>query len=206
VAKLPRDVDGVLLLTGGTNTIAAEKAFIQIGKNPGKFLLGGSSVMDPTSFTVGDQLVGLTGGSPVPLGGTSSDWTSYINGFKAAYPKVPGDSLFTVLYYDGMEAILQGLNQTKGDLSNNEQAFQAALKSLQPTFPNGKVKLDQNQNSIQPAFVVQVVKNGGTLGFKVVKTVDSVDQTFGGLFKAGDPAPSRTSPNPTQGTPPPWGQ
>jgi branched-chain amino acid transport system substrate-binding protein len=68
------------------------------------------------------------------------------------------------------------------------------------------VKLDQNQNSIQPAFVVQVVKNGGQLGFKVVKTVDSVDQSFGGLFKAGDPAPSRTSPNPTQGTPPPWGK
>src|SRR5213076_1178362 len=33
VAQLPRDVDGVLLLTGGTNTVAAEKAFIQIGKN-----------------------------------------------------------------------------------------------------------------------------------------------------------------------------
>src|SRR3954451_11164825 len=54
VAQLPPDVDGVLLLTGGTNTVAAEKAFIQIGKDPGKFLLGGSSVMDPTSFTVGD--------------------------------------------------------------------------------------------------------------------------------------------------------
>jgi branched-chain amino acid transport system substrate-binding protein len=206
VAKLPRDVDGVLLLTGGTNTIAAEKAFIQIGKNPGKFLLGGSSVMDPTSFTVGDQLVGLTGGSPVPLGGTSADWTGYIDGFTKVYPKVPGDSLFTVLYYDGMEAILQGLNQTKGDLSNNEQAFQAALKSLQPTFPNGTVKLDQNQNSVQPAFVVQVVKNGSQLGFKVVKTVDSVDQTFGGLFDASSPAPSRTEPQATQGTPPPWGK
>lgn len=206
VAKLPRDVDGVLLLTGGTNTIAAEKAFIQIGKDPGKFLLGGSSVMDPTSFTVGDQLVGLTGGSPVPLGGTTSDWKSYISGFSKAFPKAPGDSLFTVLYYDGMEAILQGLQKTNGDLSNNEQAFQAALKSLQPTFPNGQVKLDQNQNSIQPAYVVQITKDGGQLGFKVVQTVDSVDQTFGGLFKPGDPAPSRDAPNPTQGTPPPWGK
>jgi len=206
VAKLPRDVDGVLLLTGGTNTIAAEKAFIQIGKDPGKFLLGGSSVMDPTSFTVGDQLVGLTGGSPVPLGGTSSDWTTYVDGFTQAFPDVPGDSLFTVLYYDGMEAILQGLEQTKGDLSNNEQAFQSALKSLQPTFPNGQVKLDENQNSVQPAFVVQIVKDGDKLGFKVVKTVGDVDQTFGGLFAPGAPAPSRTSPDPTKGTPPPWGK
>jgi branched-chain amino acid transport system substrate-binding protein len=205
VASLPRDVDGVLLLTGGTNTIAAEKAFIQIGKDPGKYLLGGSSVMDPTSFTVGDQLAGLTGGSPVPLGGTTSDWTSYIDGFKKAYPDVPGDSLFTVLYYDGMEAIIAGLTKVNGDLSNNEKSFQQALTSLQPTFPNGKVKLDSNRNSVQPAYVVQITNDGGQLGFKVVKTVDSVDQTFGGLFDAGGPAPSRTQPQATKGNPPPWG-
>lgn len=204
VAQLPRDVDGVLLLTGGTNTIAAEKAFIQIGKDPGKFLLGGSSVMDPTSFTVGDKLVGLTGGSPVPLGGTTADWTSYMDGFKKAFPDAPGDSLFTVLYYDGMEAIIQGLEKVNGDLGNNEQAFQQALTSLTPTFPNGQVKLDQNRNSVQPAYVVQIVKNGGQLGFKVVQTIDNVDQTFGGLFGPNSPEPSRTAPAGASGNPPPW--
>ncbi len=204
VAQLPRDVDGVLLLTGGTNTIAAEKAFIQIGKNPGTYLLGGSSVMDPTSFTVGDQLVGLTGGSPVPLGGTSQGWTSYIDGFSKAFPDVPGDSLFTVLYYDSMEAVIEGLTKVNGDLSGNEKAFQSALTTLQPTFPNGKVKLDANRNSVQPAYVVQVVKDGSSLGFKVVQTVPSVDQTFGGLFSASSPTPGRTEPAGATGSPPPW--
>jgi branched-chain amino acid transport system substrate-binding protein len=206
VAQLPRDVDGVLLLTGGTNTIAAEKAFIQIGKDPGKYLLGGSSVMDPTSFTVGDKLEGLTGGSPVPLGGTSAGWSTYIDGFGKVYPKVPGDSLFTVLYYDGMEAVIQALTKVKGDLSGDEKAFQTALDGLQPTFPNGKVKLDANRNSVQPAYVVQVVKDGSSLGFKVVQTVPSVDQTFGGLFSASSPAPSRTEPAKASGSPPPWAQ
>jgi branched-chain amino acid transport system substrate-binding protein len=205
VAQLPRDVDGVLLLTGGTNTVSAEKAFIQIGKNPGKFLLGGSSVMDPTSFTVGDQLQGLTGGSPVPLGGTQADWKTYIDGFSSTYPDAPGDSLFTVLYYDGMEAILKGLDQVKGDVGDGK-AFQAALTSLQPTFPNGQVKLDANRNSVQPAYVVQIVKDGGKLGFKVVQTVPEVDQTFGGLFTGSSPAPSRTEPTGGKGTPPPWAQ
>lgn len=206
VAQLPRDVDGVLLLTGGTNTVAAEKAFIQIGKDPGSYLLGGSSVMDPTSFTVGDQLEGLTGGSPVPLGGTDQAWTSYVDGFSSEFPDVPGDSLFTVLYYDGMEAIVQALNAVKGDLSGNEAAFQSALTNLQPTFPNGKVSLDANRNSVQPAYVVQVVNDGGTLGFKVVQTVPEVDQTFGGLFGADSPAPSRTEPSSATGSPPPWAQ
>jgi branched-chain amino acid transport system substrate-binding protein len=204
VAQLPRDVDGVLLLTGGTNTVAAEKAFIQIGKDPGKFLLGGSSVMDPTSFTVGDQLEGLVGGSPVPLGGTESEWTDYVDGFTKEFPDVPGDSLFTVLYYDGMEAILQGLEQVKGDLSDKSAAFQQALTGLKPTFPNGQVSLDENRNSVQPAYVVQIVKDGGQLGFKVVKTIDQVDQTFGGLFGPNSPDPSRDEPAKATGNPPPW--
>src|SRR3982751_412761 len=204
VAQLPRDVDGVLLLTGGTNTVAAEKAFIQIGKDPGKFLLGGSSVMDPTSFTVGDQLEGLVGGSPVPLGGTESSWTDYVDGFGKEFPDVPGDSLFTVLYYDGMEAILQGLDQVKGDLSDKSVAFQQALTGLKPTFPNGQVSLDANRNSVQPAYVVQIVKDGGQLGFKVVKTIDQVDQTFGGLFGPDSPDPSRDQPAQATGSPPPW--
>jgi branched-chain amino acid transport system substrate-binding protein len=204
VAQLPRDVDGVLLLTGGTNTVAAEKAFIQIGKDPGKFLLGGSSVMDPTSFTVGDQLEGLVGGSPVPLGGTESEWTDYVDGFTKEFPDVPGDSLFTVLYYDGMEAILQGLEQVKGDLSDKSAAFQQALTGLKPTFPNGQVSLDENRNSVQPAYVVQIVKDGDQLGFKVVKTIDQVDQTFGGLFGPNSPDPSRDEPAKATGNPPPW--
>ncbi|WP_448627505.1 ABC transporter substrate-binding protein [Geodermatophilus sp. URMC 64] len=204
VAQLPRDVDGVLLLTGGTNTVAAEKAFIQIGKDPGDFLLGGSSVMDPTSFTVGDQLEGLVGGSPVPLGGTEGDWTDYVDGFTGEFPDVPGDSLFTVLYYDGMQAILQGLEQVDGDLSDDSKAFQEALAGLQPTFPNGQVTLDENRNSIQPAYVVQIVKDGDELGFKVVKTIDEVDQTFGGLFGPDSPDPSRDEPAKATGNPPPW--
>ena len=205
VAQLPRDVDGVLLLTGGANTVAAEKAFIQIGRDPGEFLLGGSSVMDPTSFTVGDQLEGLVGGSPVPLGGTDEAWTSYIDGFSEEFPDVAGDSLFTVLYYDGMQVILEALEQVDGNV-DDAAAFQEALGGLTPSFPNGDVTLDENRNSIQPAYVVQIVKDGSELGFKVVETVPEVDQTFGGLFGPDSPEPSRTEPAKAEGNPPPWAQ
>ena len=70
--------------------------------------------------------------------------------------------------------------------------------------PNGQVSLDANRNSVQPAYVVQIVKDGGELGFKVVKTIDQVDQTFGGLFNANSPDPSRDEPAKATGNPPPW--
>jgi branched-chain amino acid transport system substrate-binding protein len=204
VAQLPRDVNGIVLLTGGTDTVAAEKSYIQLGGNPGTHMLGGSSVMDPTSFTVGSALTGLAGGSPVPLGGSSTEWTSYLSGVAKVYPTAPADSLFTTLYYDGMKAIIQGLSKVNGDLSNSQSAFRTALTSLNPTFPNGSVTLDTNRNSVQPAYVVQIVKSGGALGFSVLRTVPQVSQTFGGLFSSTSPPPSRTSPACTKGTPPPW--
>jgi len=203
VAQLPRDVDGVLLLTGGSNTIAAEKAFIQIGKKPGDFLLGGAVVMDPTSFTVGAQLDGLVGASPVPLGSDQQAWKDYVSGFDKAFPDVDSQSLFTALYYDGMQAILEALDQTGGKV-DDPAAFQKALGALKPDFPRGAVTMDANRNSVQPNYVVKIVKNGSGLGFKLVRTIDDVDQTFGGLFGPGSPDPSRDQPAKATGNPPPW--
>jgi branched-chain amino acid transport system substrate-binding protein len=203
VAQLPRDVDGVLFLTGGTNTVNALKAYTQLGQQINGHALGGSSVLDPTAFTVGNQLAGLVGGSPVPLGGTDAGWTSYVDGFSKVYKPDLAQSLFTVLYYDGMKAIIQGLEKANGKLSDNQKAFRDALTALSPTFPNGQVKLDANRNSVQPSYVVQVVNNG-KLGFKVARTVPQVSQDFGGAFKPGAKAPGRDSPACVKGPVPAW--
>jgi branched-chain amino acid transport system substrate-binding protein len=202
--QLPRNVDGVLLLTGGTDTVNVLKAYLGFGEQIKGHVLGGSSVLDPTAFTVGSQLAGLAGGSPVPLGGASAQWTSYVNGFSSVYQKSLAQSLFTVLYYDAMMSAIQGLNQVHGSLANNESALRAALTKLTPTFPNGQVKLDANRNSIQPAYVVQVNNGNGGLGFKVLNTVNNVSQDFGGVFKPGGQAPSRTAPACKKGPLPPW--
>ena len=51
---------------------------------------------------------------------------------------------------------------------------------------------------------MQIVDNGGELGFTLLSTVDDVDQTFGGLFGPDSPAPSRDEPAKATGNPPPW--
>jgi branched-chain amino acid transport system substrate-binding protein len=162
-------------------------------------MLGGSSVMDPTSFTVGKPLNGLAGGSPVPLGSTDSAWTSYVSGLEAVYPADPkgslAGSLFTGLYYDGMTAIIQGLKQVNGDLSGNQSKFQQALSALALVSPNGPLKLDANRNAIITNYIVQIVsQSDGSLGFKVIKSVPGVDQTFHGFFGPTS-SPSRDSPS-----------
>jgi branched-chain amino acid transport system substrate-binding protein len=197
VAQLPSNIDGFLLLTGGTDTVAVEKEYSTRGGNLATHMLGGSSVMDPTSFTVGKPLSGLAGGSPVPLGSTDSAWTSYVNGLESVYPVDPkgslAGSLFTGLYYDGMSAIIQGLKQVNGDLSGNQSKLQQALSGLTLSAPNGSLKLDANRNAIITNYIVQIVGDG-SLGFKVIKTVPNVDQTFHGFFGPSS-SPSRDSPS-----------
>jgi branched-chain amino acid transport system substrate-binding protein len=197
VAQLPSNIDGFLLLTGGTDTVAVEKEYSTRGGNLATHMLGGSSVMDPTSFTVGKPLSGLAGGSPVPLGSTDSAWTSYVNGLESVYPADPkgslAGSLFTGLYYDGMSAIIQGLKQVNGDLSGNQSKLQQALSGLTLSAPNGSLKLDANRNAIITNYIVQIVGDG-SLGFKVIKTVPGVDQTFHGFFGPTS-SPSRDSPS-----------
>ncbi len=199
VAQLPSNIDGFLLLTGGTDTVAVEKEYATRGGNLATHMLGGSSVMDPTSFTVGKALTGLAGGSPVPLGSTDSAWTSYVSGLEAVYPADPkgslAGSLFTGLYYDGMSAIIRGLKQVNGDLSGNQSKFQQALSGLTLSSPNGELKLDANRNAIITNYIVQIVaQSDGSLGFKTIKTVPGVDQTFHGFFGPTS-APSRDSPS-----------
>jgi branched-chain amino acid transport system substrate-binding protein len=48
------------------------------------------------------------------------------------------------------------------------------------------------------------VDNGGELGFEVKNEITDVDETFGGLFGADSPPPSRDEPACEKGEPPPW--
>jgi len=199
VAQLPRNIDGFLLLTGGTDTVAVEKSYVGLGGNLATHMLGGSVVLDPTSFTVGDALNGLTGATPVPQGSTDSAWTTYVQSLEAVFPANPkgslAGSLFTGLYYNGMNAIIQGLKATNGDLSGNEANFQKALSGLSLSTPNGTITLDSNRNAIITNYNVQIVKQSdGSLGFKVLNTLPNVNETFNGFF---GPTSSVTRDQPT---------
>jgi branched-chain amino acid transport system substrate-binding protein len=199
VAQLPRNIDGFLLLTGGSDTVAVEKDYAKRGGNLATQMLGGSSVMDPTSFAVGDPLNGLAGGSPVPLGSTTAAWKSYVQSLEAVYPATPAGSLagslFTALYYNGMNAIISGLKATKGDLSGNQANFQKTLAGASLSTPNGGITLDSNRNAVITNYIVQVVKQSdGNLGFKTINSVPNVSQTFNGYFGPTSSV-SRTSPS-----------
>jgi branched-chain amino acid transport system substrate-binding protein len=161
-------------------------------------MLGGASVMDPTSFSVGAPLAGVIGGSPVPLGGTSSAWTSYLSAFNAVYPSTPAgtlaSSLFTAIYYNDMNAVIDALKDVKGDLSGGEASFRSSLDGLSLNTPNGPITLDSNRDAGINSYVVKIVTEAdGSLGFQTIQTVTNVNENFNGYFTSANLA-SETQP------------
>lgn len=208
ITQIPRSgVDGFLMAVGGTGTVAFVKDFEGLaGADLAKVMVGGSVTIDPTAIeALGDRLVGVVAGSPIPPDSKSPAWLKYARGIQKYFPKVSPNSLFTAIYYDGMTAILKALEAVRGDLSDGGKKFRAALAKVSFVSPHGPVRLDKNRNAIADNFVIQVVKlAGGKLGFRTLKVVKSVDQTFGGHFSPTTPNPGRNSPPCKKGNVPPW--
>jgi hypothetical protein len=77
-------------------------------------------------------------------------------------------------------ALILGLRQVNGDLSNNQAKLKEALAKIELDAPNGKIKLDSNRQAIGTNFVTEVVDDGkGALFSKVVKVIPNVNQTLG---------------------------
>ena len=91
-----------------------------------------------------------------------------------------GPSLFAYVYYMNMKAALDGLEAVNGDLSGGQAKYRDALTKMVLKTPTGDVRLDANRQAIGTTFVTEVVKDAqGNLFNKVLRKVDSVDQTLG---------------------------
>src|SRR5262245_19972235 len=202
IAALPDDVDAIYLGLGGADAVNFLNQYQQAG---GKAkLMGGSIMVDQTVLSAkGDAkkaLLGTIAASGQADTWDDPGWQKFVKAYHDAFPpakRFPSPSLLATNYYGSTMALILGLRQANGDLSNNQAKFREALTKLEIDAPNGKIKLDSNRQAIGTNFVTEVVDDGkGSLFSKVVKVVPNVNQTLG-----YDPAvfakiglPSRTVP------------
>jgi branched-chain amino acid transport system substrate-binding protein len=203
-------VDGYFVMTNGPEA----GAFLeQLAKSEPS--LGRKVVSSPAATTglspavtarLGKRLVGivLAWDAPGPNSGP------YFAAYRRAFPRLADAAdgayhLFDIYYQNAMEAVLRALEAVDGDLSDGQRRFRAALAKVELDAPNGHIRLDANRQAIGPTYLFQVdgYKNG-MLQYRILKTVQTVDASFGGHFGPGDPTPDRTQPRCTHGHPPPW--
>jgi branched-chain amino acid transport system substrate-binding protein len=185
IASLPDDVDAIYLVLGGSDAVNFLNQYQQAGGTAK--LIGGSITVDQAILTskgkAKEALIGTPSAGPMADNYDDPSWKKFVKQYQDAFPadkRFPTPSLFAMNYYVATKALLEGLNATKGDLSDNQKALREWLSSAEIAAPAGKIKLDQNRQAIAPNFVTEVVEAAdGGLVTKVVKIVGSVDQTLG---------------------------
>jgi branched-chain amino acid transport system substrate-binding protein len=209
------EVDGYFLMTTGPEAGAFLK---QLAKSERR--LGGKVVSSAAAVTglaravaarLGKRLVGITSAWDIP-GPTFPQFAAYRTAYGKAFPRLADAAngtfhLFDIYYRNAMDAVLQALEASGGDLSDGQRRFRAALARVKLDAPNGHIRLDANRQAIGPNYLYQVTGNKrGVLKYKLpgLKTVENVDASFGGHFGPGDPLPDRTQPRCRHGSPPAW--
>ncbi|HKU99794.1 MAG TPA: ABC transporter substrate-binding protein [Vineibacter sp.] len=180
IAKLPRDIDAVLVVLGGADAVNFLTQYEQAGGD--KPMVGGSITVDQTVLNFKgkrrESLLGTPSAGPMADSIDTAEWKKFVADYKANFKDgFPSPSLFAYVYYINVKAALDGLEAVKGDLSGNQAKYREALAKLVLKTPTGDVTLDSNRQAIGPTFITEVAK-GADGGFfnKVVKTIPKVDQ------------------------------
>jgi len=183
VAKIPNDIDAVLVVLGGADAVNFLTQYEQSGGD--KPMVGGTITVDQTVLNFKgkrrESLVGTPSAGPMADSLDTPEWKKFVADYKANFKDgFPSPSLFAYLYYVSTRAALEGLDAVKGDLSGGQKKYRDALQKLVFKGPAGEVRIDKNRNGIGTTFITEVVKNAdGSLANKVVKTIPNVSQTLG---------------------------
>jgi branched-chain amino acid transport system substrate-binding protein len=183
IAKLPGDVDALLVVLGGADAVNFLTQYEQAGGN--KPMVGGSITVDQTVLNFKgkrrESLLGTPSAGPMADRFEGAEWKKFVADYKESFKDgFPSPSLFAYVYYINMKAALDGLDAVKGDLSGGQAKYREALKNLKLQTPTGVVTLDENRQAIGTTFVTEVAAGAdGVYYNKVVKVVPNVNQRLG---------------------------
>ena len=183
VAKLPNDVDALLVVLGGSDSVNFLTQYEQSGGD--KPIVGGSITVDQTVLNYKgkkrDAVLGTPAAGPMADSLDTAEWKKFVGDYKANFKDgFPSPSLFAYLYYINTRAALEALDAVKGDLSGDQKAYRAALQKTNFKGPAGDVRIDENRNGVGTTYITEVAKGAdGVLYNKVVKSIPNVSQTLG---------------------------
>ncbi len=183
IAKIPKDIDALLVVLGGSDAVNFLNQYEQAGGN--KPMIGGSITVDQTVLNYKgkrrESLLGTMSAGPMADSIDTPEWKKFVADYKAQFKDgFPSPSLFAYLYYINTRATLEALDAVKGDLSNGQKAYRAALQKTNFKGPAGEVKIDANRNGVGTTYITEVTKApDGSFYNKVVKTVPNISQTLG---------------------------
>jgi branched-chain amino acid transport system substrate-binding protein len=208
-ARLSRRVDGTILISTFTNLGRFLRAYDRgTARLPRRLVLTGFAFAQPGGLSPhGIDLSGVVLGGDVPLDSERPQWRRQQRAYARAFPQLSADLAHNPIEfapYMAAEALARALERVEGDLGRDGRRLRAALSKVAFEGPAGPVRLDRNRQAVVSVHLRRIEGRGRrarTVPFRVVK---EVDQSFGGAFDGGTPAPSFESPKCRRGPVPAW--
>jgi branched-chain amino acid transport system substrate-binding protein len=153
IAKIPSDIDALLVVLGGSDAVNFLTQYEQAGGN--KPMIGGSITVDQTVLNFKgkrrESLLGTASAGPMADSIDTPEWKKFVADYKAAFKDgFPSPSLFAFLYYINTKAVLDAMDAVKGDLSGGQAKFRETLAKMTLQTPVGAYTLDGNRQAIGP--------------------------------------------------------
>jgi branched-chain amino acid transport system substrate-binding protein len=208
-ARLSRRVDGTILISTFSNPAAFLRAYDRgAAALPRRLLLTGFAFALPGGLSPrGIDLSGVVLGGDLPLDSERPQWRRQQRDYARAFPQLRPESAHGPLEhppYMAAEALARALERVDGDLGRDGRRLRAALSKVAFDGPAGPVRLDQNRQAVVSVHLRRIEGQGRRARTVPFRVVEEVDQSFGGAFDGGTPAPSFESPKCRRGRVPAW--
>lgn len=180
ISQIPADADAVYVGLGGADAASFLSQAVSSGVD--KPLVGGTIAIDTTALSgdanIASAAVGMISGGPVPGEGYDNPvWAEFVKAYATQPKAFPSPSIFAILNYNAAESLLLGIEQSKGDLSDDQAALRDALSNLSWDSPTGPLKLDKNRQAIVDNFMNEVVQaDDGSLVLETISAASDVKQ------------------------------
>lgn len=174
-----------------------------------RLVLGGGSFFDEANLAPkGVDITGVILGGYVPLDPGVPSMTAYRDSFEAAFPSLPAGIAAgpaVLPYYTAVEALAAALEQTGGEIGIGQRALRDALTGLVLDAPQGAVRVDANRQATGHVYLERVTRvRDGKATLTAVRSLDGVEQGFGGIFTGTTRPPSAADPECERHPPPHW--
>jgi branched-chain amino acid transport system substrate-binding protein len=201
--------DGVLVLATTGTQVPYLTAYVDAARPAReRLLLSGAAFLDPRALALpGHDLSGVVLGGSLPPASSSRAMRDYRSALARRFPELAAgggnEDIVELPTYTAVEALLTALEQTDGELGNGQKRLRTTLAGLDVDAPQGVVRLDRNRQASEANYLEQI-EPGAPAQTRLLRTIEGVDQTFGGIFGATSPSPSKTDPTCKQRPAPPW--
>ena len=117
IAKIPKDVDALLVVLGGSDAVNFLTQYEQAGGD--KPMVGGSITVDQTVLNYKgkrrESLLGTPSAGPMADSIDTPEWKKFVADYKANFKDgFPSPSLFAYVYYINTKAALDGARRGQG--------------------------------------------------------------------------------------------